>query len=127
MGRSGTFRSPGVPASQRGRGGIVDRREAGMSAAVIEAIGPVDREAEPTPVSPEVTETLHGFGDALVGTITRPLGRTTRTTALVLLNGGMSHRMGPFWLYVRMARRLAAQGYGVVRLDQSGMGDSTLS
>ena len=40
-----------------------------MSAAVIEAIGPVDREADPTPVSPEVTETLHGFGDGLVGSI----------------------------------------------------------
>lgn len=98
-----------------------------MSAAVIEAIGPVDREADPTPVSPEVTETLHGFGDGLVGTITRPLGRTPRSTALVLLNAGLVHRMGPFRLYVQMARRLAAQGYVVLRFDQSGLGDSTLS
>ena len=98
-----------------------------MSAAAIEMIEPVDREADSSPARPDTTETLHSFGDGLVGTITRPLGRTPRRTALVLLNAGLAHRMGPFRLYVQMARLLAAQGYVVLRFDQSGLGDSMLS
>src|SRR5690606_5668052 len=42
-------------------------------------------------------------------------------------NAGLVHRMGPYRLHVQMARRLAAQGYVVLRFDQSGLGDSTLS
>lgn len=98
-----------------------------MSAAVIQPVEPVGREADRSPVTPDVAETLHGFGDGLVGTIARPVGRAPRRTALVLLNAGLVHRMGPFRLYVQMARRLAALGYVVLRFDQSGLGDSTLS
>jgi len=98
-----------------------------MSAAVSHPIEPVGPEVDPSPVAPDMAETLHHFGDGLVGTISRPLGRPPRRTALVLLNAGLVHRMGPFRLYVQMARRLAAQGYVVLRFDQSGLGDSTLS
>ena len=98
-----------------------------MSAAVSQAIEPAGPDAGPSPVSPDMAETLHSFGDGLVGTLVRPLGRRPRRTALVLLNAGLVHRMGPFRLYVQMARRLAAQGYVVLRFDQSGLGDSTLS
>lgn len=98
-----------------------------MSAAVIQAIEPVGREAEPAPIELEMAETLHGFGEGLVGTISRPLGRTPRGTALVLLNAGLVHRAGPYRLYVQLARHLAALGYVVLRFDQSGLGDSLLS
>lgn len=72
-------------------------------------------------------ERVHRFGDGLVGVATLPLGRAPRATALVLLNAGLVHRMGPFRVYVQLARRLAAQGYVVLRFDQSGLGDSPLS
>ena len=72
-------------------------------------------------------ERVHRFGDGLVGVATVPVGRPPRRTALVLLNAGLVHRMGPFRLYVQLARRLAAQGYVVLRFDQSGLGDSPLS
>lgn len=72
-------------------------------------------------------ERVHRFGDGLVGVATLPAGRAPRATALILLNAGLVHRMGPFRLYVQMARRLAAEGYVVLRFDQSGLGDSPLS
>jgi len=44
--------------------------------------------------------------------------------AVVLLNSGAIHRIGPNRLYVALARRLAARGELVVRADLSGIGDS---
>lgn len=72
-------------------------------------------------------EHIHRFGDGLVGVVAVPVGRPPRRTAVILLNAGLVHRMGPFRLYVQLARRLAAQGYVVLRFDQSGLGDSPLS
>lgn len=97
-----------------------------MTAALIKSIEPA-REPAPSAQASEVVESLHGFDDGLVGVLTRPLGRSPRGTALVLLNAGLVHRMGPFRLYVQMARRLAAQGHVVLRFDQSGLGDSRLA
>jgi len=45
-------------------------------------------------------------------------------TALVLLNIGANHHVGSNAMYVALARSLAAQGFRVVRLDFSGLGDS---
>ena len=69
-------------------------------------------------------ERVHRFGDGLVGVATLGRPRPRFATALILLNAGLVHRMGPFRLYVQMARRLAAEGYAVLRFDQSGLGDS---
>lgn len=44
--------------------------------------------------------------------------------AVVLLNSGLIHRVGPNRLYVKLARALAAEGFVVTRLDLSGIGDS---
>jgi pimeloyl-ACP methyl ester carboxylesterase len=44
--------------------------------------------------------------------------------AVLLLNAGVLHRVGPHRLHVHLARRLAAAGFPSVRLDLSGIGDS---
>ena len=76
------------------------------------------------------TALLFGPGKSLVGVITDPaseraLGETPfARTAVVLLNAGLLHRVGPNRLYVKLARRLAASGLVVLRFDLSGIGDS---
>ena len=45
---------------------------------------------------------------------------------LVLLNAGTMPRVGPFRLYVDLARELAAQGRAVFRLDLPGVGEAPL-
>lgn len=47
-----------------------------------------------------------------------------RKTGFVLINSGLLHRVGPFRLYVDIARSLARAGFPSIRLDQSGKGDS---
>src|SRR3954462_12878616 len=47
-----------------------------------------------------------------------------RRQAVILSNVGMHNRIGPFRLWVDLARRLAAEGFHVLRFDLSGMGDS---
>ena len=82
-----------------------------------------------------------GFGprQALIGivtwpspvdnTVTAPAAPVQRKTpdglpAVVLLNAGIVHRVGPNRTYVRIARNLAALGFVVLRFDLSGIGDS---
>jgi pimeloyl-ACP methyl ester carboxylesterase len=62
-----------------------------------------------------------------VGIVTTPDGspdapRATR--AIVMANVGLHHRVGPYRLYVHLARRLAARGFAALRFDLSGLGDS---
>ncbi|MBZ5554819.1 MAG: alpha/beta hydrolase [Acidobacteriia bacterium] len=68
------------------------------------------------------------FGDrkSLVGIITEPglVEGPTNPTAVLLLNAGLVHRVGPARLYTRMARSLAEAGFTVLRFDFSGIGDS---
>jgi pimeloyl-ACP methyl ester carboxylesterase len=81
-------------------------------------------------------ETAHGFGDGLVGVLHEG-GRNAgdddardtaaRDTAVILLNAGMVHRIGPHRGSVELARGLAGRGWPVFRYDQSGLGDSPLS
>ena len=68
----------------------------------------------------------------LMGRSTTPLailtvpdaaGRT-RDTAVIMLNSGLLHRVGPFRLSVTFARQLAMCGFASLRIDQSGKGDS---
>lgn len=68
---------------------------------------------------------LFGEGKSLVGVFTEPEGGTVPgRPALVLLNAGVLHRVGPNRLHVRLARSLAEAGLSTLRFDQSGLGDS---
>ena len=53
-------------------------------------------------------------------------GRSDRKNrpAIVIMNAGSIHRVGPNRSFVRMARRWAGLGYPVLRMDLSGIGDS---
>jgi pimeloyl-ACP methyl ester carboxylesterase len=59
----------------------------------------------------------------LVGVLTLPEG-PRRPVAVVLLNAGFVHHIGPHRTSVKIARRLAQRGYAAVRFDISGVGDS---
>lgn len=70
---------------------------------------------------------VHRFGkdDGLIGIATVPeANHAAETPAVLLLNAGLVHRIGPFRLSVEIARRLAAQHSLVFRIDQSALGDS---
>lgn len=76
-----------------------------------------------------VTETPVQFGDGgrLFGVVAEPTttpGATDRP-AIVLLNVGANHHVGPNRMYVVLARDLAALGHVSFRFDVAGLGDST--
>lgn len=75
-----------------------------------------------------ITEEVLSFGQAtsLVGILTCPseTQSTVHSPAVILLNVGIMHRVGPNRLYVKVARRVAGQGFPVLRFDLSGLGDS---
>lgn len=71
-------------------------------------------------------ESLHRFGPGLIGTLHRPPG-VPSDTAVILLNAGLVDRGGPYRVYVALARALVADGFAVLRFDQSGVGDSPVS
>ena len=50
--------------------------------------------------------------------------RPLRGHGVVMLNGGATSHIGPNRMYVELARRWAARGYCVLRLDLAGLGDS---
>jgi len=70
-----------------------------------------------------------GHSDALFGIVSEPHETTEavlpgRGKAVLLLNSGAVHHIGPNRLYVAAARHLARQGYVVLRMDIAGLGDS---
>lgn len=66
-----------------------------------------------------------GPDGSLVGILTAPTEPAPGVQRAVLMsNIGMHHRVGPFRIYVDLARALAAAGFHVLRFDMSGMGDS---
>jgi len=69
---------------------------------------------------------LLGKTRSLVGIVTEPKAghRPDGRPAVLLLNAGLVHRVGPNRIYVKIARRLAANGFLVLRFDLSGIGDS---
>lgn len=75
-----------------------------------------------------VTERPLQFGaeGQLVGVLTTPRGGAARAAApaVIFLNAGVIHRVGPHRLHVNLARRLAADGITSLRMDFSGIGDS---
>jgi pimeloyl-ACP methyl ester carboxylesterase len=64
-----------------------------------------------------------GSFKTVVGIVSEP-GAPTTQPAVLLLNAGLIHRVGPNRIYVKLARALVAQGYLTLRLDLSGIGDS---
>lgn len=56
------------------------------------------------------------------GILSRAEGEAS-PVVLVLLNAGLTHRVGPFRSYVHFARRLAASGVHVFRFDLPRVGD----
>ena len=68
---------------------------------------------------------LFGAHNGLVGVITEPDGdMAQRDVAVIMSNIGMHHHVGPFRLYVDLARALASTGVSVLRFDLGGLGDS---
>ncbi len=67
------------------------------------------------------------FGRGLVGVLTLPEQNEGTLPTILLLNAGMTHRVGPHRLYVRLAARLTDLGFPVLRFDFSGIGDSATS
>jgi len=66
-----------------------------------------------------------GPDDHLVGVLAAPAGAPRGVRPAVLfLNAGVIHRVGPHRLHVILARQLAARGIASLRLDLSGIGDS---
>src|SRR5205823_3052307 len=69
-----------------------------------------------------VTEELVALDDRMIAISSRL--RATPRRAIVLLDAGATYRIGPNRLHVELARRLARDGDLVLRIDQSGIGDS---
>ena len=69
---------------------------------------------------------LFGRTKSLVGVVTEPDSglRNSNFPAIILLNAGLLHRIGPNRLYVKIARQMAYSGFTVLRFDFSGIGDS---
>jgi pimeloyl-ACP methyl ester carboxylesterase len=72
---------------------------------------------------------LFGERRSLVGILTEPgvyasNSPITGAVAVILLNAGILHRVGPGRLYVTIARELAALGFTAFRFDFSSIGDS---
>jgi len=95
-----------APATGGGGVDVPTAREAAVSPAVVERAAIVD-------------EATGLFGIVSSGRTSPPTGR-----AILLLNAGAIDHIGPNRLYVALARRWAARGDLVLRLDGSGLGDS---
>jgi len=67
-----------------------------------------------------------GPRNGLLGVLSLPSQPRDDVPAVILLNAGLLHRVGPNRLYVDIARRLAEEGYRCLRFDMSGVGDSEL-
>ena len=72
------------------------------------------------------TPVVFGADHHLIGILTMPKRDAFRAQlpAVLMSNVGLNHRVGPFRLWVEVARALAAQGVASLRFDSSGLGDS---
>ena len=58
--------------------------------------------------------------------VTEPQSAEVRRGGVILLNAGATHHIGPNRMYVKLARRWARHGYVVMRIDLTGLGDSSV-
>lgn len=73
------------------------------------------------------TAVLFGRHAALVGVLTEPASPpAVERPAVIILDAGRIHHVGPNRLHVKIARRLAGAGSSVLRFDFSGIGDSSV-
>lgn len=70
------------------------------------------------------TAIAFGPGGGMIGVLTEPSVRRADLPAVVLFNVGLNHRVGPYRVWVELARELAANGGTTLRFDLSGLGDS---
>jgi pimeloyl-ACP methyl ester carboxylesterase len=66
-----------------------------------------------------------GSDAVLFGIVTEPGDREMRRRAVIMLNAGADHHIGPSRMHVSLARRWARHGYFVLRMDLAGIGDSS--
>jgi len=69
---------------------------------------------------------LFGEPGSLAGILSDPSAgaRGRELPAVVILNAGIVHHVGPNRIHVKLARKLAAAGFVAMRFDFSGIGDS---
>lgn len=69
---------------------------------------------------------VFGATHPLFGMLSRPPKalRHEARPAIIMVNAGSTHRIGPNRLYVTLSRRWSALGFDVLRFDLSGIGDS---
>jgi alpha-beta hydrolase superfamily lysophospholipase len=67
---------------------------------------------------------LIGSEAVLFGIVTEPAQIELCEGAVILLNAGADYHIGASGMYVGLARRWAARGYIVLRIDLAGLGDS---
>jgi len=82
-----------------------------------------------SPESPIQESAVQFGGEAtLFGIVSLPRGSsrgaTSRRKAVLMLNSGAVHHVGPNRAYVHIARHLARLGHVVLRMDIAGIGDS---
>lgn len=102
--------------------------------ATTEWVARVAREVGGTPgagVKPETSaEIAPGVVDRAVhagrlfGILSAPSGARRSGRAILFLNAGSTHRVGPNELFARLARECVARGDVALRVDVSGIGDS---
>lgn len=83
----------------------------------------------PLPTTPDIileeSPSWYKADDYLFGLASQlKAGYDKSLPAIILLNSGAVHHVGPNRIYVSIARLLAAKGYYVFRLDLEGLGDS---
>lgn len=70
---------------------------------------------------------IFGRYKSLVGIVTEPsISVDNNLPAIIILNAGLLHRVGPNRLHVRIAREMSKTGFCVFRFDFSGIGDSKI-
>jgi alpha-beta hydrolase superfamily lysophospholipase len=78
------------------------------------------------PAGRTLTETAVNIRESprLFGVLTTPDQSEKRRRGVILLNAGSDFHIGASGMYVTLARKWAAAGYFVLRLDLGGLGDS---
>jgi pimeloyl-ACP methyl ester carboxylesterase len=94
-------------------------------------VGVQSLKLEPKPaasfIADGMSEHLFRFGanKGLFGVLSEPLAARAKGLAVLLLNTGSNHHVGPHRMAVTLARALATRGLPSFRFDIAGLGDST--